>query len=73
MIVHHSDSYAANLVLFMIEMGVDIWQGVMNTNNIPELIKEYGGKISFMGEIHSGLVDFPDWTPEVVADTEHSL
>jgi len=68
LIVHHSDSYAANLVPYMIEMGIDIWQGVMNTNNIPELIKEYGGKISFMGGIHSGLVDFPGWTPEIVAD-----
>ncbi|MBU4438184.1 MAG: uroporphyrinogen decarboxylase, partial [Acetobacterium sp.] len=52
----------------MIDMGIDIWQGVMNTNNIPELIKEYGGKISFMGGIHSGQVDFPAWTPEIVAD-----
>lgn len=64
LIVHHSDSYAANLVPYMIEMGVDIWQGVMNTNNIPELIKKYGEKISFMGGLHSGLIDFPDWTPE---------
>ncbi|WP_411680607.1 uroporphyrinogen decarboxylase family protein [Clostridium thailandense] len=64
LIVHHSDSYAANLVPYMIEMGIDVWQGVMNTNNIPELIKEYGGKISFMGGLHSGLIDFPDWTPE---------
>jgi len=68
LIVHHSDSYAANLVPFMIEMGIDIWQGVMNTNNIPELIKEYGGKISFMGGIHSGLVDYPGWTKEAVTE-----
>jgi hypothetical protein len=40
----------------------------MNTNNIPELIKEYGGKISFMGGIHSGLTDFPGWTREIVAE-----
>ncbi|UWG95703.1 uroporphyrinogen decarboxylase [Dehalobacter sp. DCM] len=64
LIVHHSDSYAANLVPFMIEMGMDIWQGVMRTNNIPELIKQYGGKISFMGGLHSGEIDFPTWTQE---------
>src|SRR5699024_518410 len=51
LIIHHSDSYAANLVPSMIEMGIDIWQGVMSTNNIPELIKEYGGQITFMGGI----------------------
>ncbi|KLU67648.1 methylcobalamin:coenzyme M methyltransferase [Desulfosporosinus acididurans] len=67
LIVHHSDSYAANLVPFMIEMGIDIWQGVMTTNNTPELIKNYGKQITFMGDIDSGVVDFPGWTPEIVA------
>ncbi len=67
LIVHHADSYAANLVPYMIEMGIDIWQGVMTTNNTPELIKKYGGKISFMGDIDSGVVDFPAWTPEIIA------
>ena len=67
LIVHHGDCYAANLVPFMIEMGVDIWQGVMTTNNTPELIKQYGGKLSFMGDIDSGVVDFPAWTSEIAA------
>ena len=66
LIIHHSDSYAANLVPFMIEMGIDIWQGVMTTNNIPQMIKEYGGKITFMGGIDSGRVDFPGWTREKI-------
>ncbi len=66
LIVHHSDSYAANLVPEMIEMGIDIWQGVMTTNNVPELIKQYGGKITFMGDIDSGRVDFPGWTRELI-------
>lgn len=65
LIVHHNDSYSANLVPHMIEMGIDIWQGCMTTNNTPELIKQYGGKISFMGDIDSGVVDFPGWTREI--------
>ncbi|WP_022666390.1 uroporphyrinogen decarboxylase family protein [Desulfospira joergensenii] len=68
LIVHHSDSYAANLVPHMIEMGIDIWQGVMTTNNTPELIKKYGGKISFMGELDSGPLDHPDWDAKVIAE-----
>ncbi|MBF7097795.1 uroporphyrinogen decarboxylase family protein [Alkalibacter mobilis] len=68
LIIHHSDSYGANLVPFMIEMGMDIWQGVMTTNNTPELIKEYGGKLTFMGDIDSGVIDFPGWTQEIVAE-----
>ena len=66
LIVHHSDSYAATLVPDMIDMGIDIWQGVMNTNNIPELIKQYGGQITFMGGIDSASVDYEGWTQEVV-------
>lgn len=27
-------------------------------------IKQYGGKISFMGALHSGEIDFPAWAPE---------
>jgi len=66
-IIHHSDSFAANLVPFMIEIGMDIWQGAMSTNNIPELIKKYGGQITFMGGIDNGIVDREDWTQEKIA------
>jgi len=67
LIVHHNDAYSANLVPFMIEMKMDIWQGCVSTNNVPELVKKYGGKISFMGDIDNGLVDREDWTQELVA------
>jgi hypothetical protein len=61
LIVHHSDSYAATLVPHMIEMGVDIWQGAMNSNDLPALIKQYGDRISFMAGIDSAEVDKPGW------------
>ena len=64
LIVHHSDSYAANLVPYMIEMGVDIFQGAVSENNIPELVRLYGGKISFHGGIDNGKHDREDWTAE---------
>ena len=63
-IVHHSDSYCANLVPDMIEMGIDVWQGCMHSNNVPELVKKYGDKITFMGEIDNKFVDFDGWTVE---------
>lgn len=66
LVVHHSDSYAANLVPQMIECGIDIWQGGISTNDIPELIRKYGGKISFHGGIDNGRVDRVDWTKEKV-------
>ena len=66
LVIHHSDSYAATLVPYMIEMGIDIWQGTMSTNDIPDLIEKYGGQISFMGGIDSGVVDKEGWTPELI-------
>lgn len=65
-VVHHSDSYAANLVPSMIEMGVDVFQGCVTTNDVPGLVKKYGGQISFMGDVNNGVVDVPEWTPELV-------
>ncbi|HCX65891.1 MAG TPA: uroporphyrinogen decarboxylase [Eubacteriaceae bacterium] len=66
LIIHHNDSYSANLVPYMIDMGIDIWQGVMTTNNMPELIEKYGEKISFMGDLDSGVIDFPEWSKEII-------
>lgn len=66
-IMHHSDSYAATLVPYMIDMGIDIWQGVMRSNNISELLEKYKGQITFMGGIDSATVDFPGWNEEIVA------
>lgn len=67
LIVHHSDSFGETLVPFMVEMGVDIWQGTLRTtNDIPALIDRFGGQIAFMGGIESQIVDKPDWTREEV-------
>jgi hypothetical protein len=67
LIVHHNDAYSANLVPFMIDMKMDIWQGCVSSNNVPELVKKYGGKISFMGDIDSHVVDREDWNKAMVA------
>lgn len=67
-VVHHSDSYAANLVPYMIEMGIDVWQGVMEKNDIPTLLKLYGGQIAFMGGINNASVEYDGWTEESVRE-----
>lgn len=65
-IVHHSDSYIANLVPNMIRMGIDIIQGPVYENNIPKLLKEYGGRISVMAGLDNGKYDTPDWSVEKI-------
>lgn len=66
-IVHHTDSYAETLVQDMIDIGIDVWQGTMTSNNIPQIIEKYGDKLTIMGGIDSADIDRPDWTPELAA------
>ena len=68
LIIHHSDSYAATLVPYMIEMGIDIWQGAMSSNNVPELVKKYGKDITIMGGIDTALIDNDHYTREKDAE-----
>ena len=63
-VFHHNDSYSANLVPYMIEMGIDVWQGAMSTNNVKDMLDKYKGQIAFMGGIDNKFVDFAGWTPE---------
>lgn len=65
-IIHHGDCYIADLVPDMIEMGVDIHQGTVSENNIPELIRLYGDKITFHGGIDNGKYDRADWKKEEI-------
>lgn len=65
-VIHHSDSWAANLVPIQIDLGIDIWQGPISANNIPNLIDEYGDKICFMGGLDNAAIDLPDWTGDGV-------
>jgi hypothetical protein len=64
LVIHHADSWCESIVPDMIEIGIDIWQGCMESNNLPMLIEKYGGKISFMGGIDNKSVDFVGWTQE---------
>lgn len=63
-VFHHSDSYGATLVPDMIEMGINVWQGCMSSNDLPEMVKKYGDKITFMGGFDGAMIDVPDWSEE---------
>ncbi len=62
-VFHHNDSYSANLVPYMIEMGIDVWQGAMESNDVPDMLEKYKGQIAFMGNIDNKDIDFEGWTP----------
>ena len=67
-VIHHSDSWAASLVPYMIEMGIDVWQGVMEKNDVPTLRQKYAGKITFMGGINNSSIDLEGWTQKMADD-----
>ena len=71
LIIHHSDSFCANIVDSMIEIGIDVWQGALRPNNVPELLEKYKGQITFMGNIDNKYVDFEGWTHEDCLQAAH--
>lgn len=64
-VMHHSDSYAQSLAQDMVDMGVDVWQGVLVTNDIVTLQKELDGNLVLMGGIDS-FIDREDQTEEEI-------
>lgn len=55
LVIHHSDSFNEPIVEDMEEIGIDVWQGVLPTNNIPEISKRLKGTMALMGGIDSGI------------------
>jgi hypothetical protein len=73
-IMHHADSFLEPVVEDMIDLKIDIWQGVLPQNDIPKLLKQIGGRMTLMGGIDAAVVDRPDSTEaEVRAETRRVL
>lgn len=67
-VMHHGDSFMEPLVEDMAEIGVDIWQGVLPTNDIAAISEKVGDRMLLMGGIDS-VIDRPD-APESEIRTE---
>ncbi len=65
-IMHHADSFCEPIVEDMIELGIDIWQGVLPQNDIVKLQKQIDGRMVLMGGIDAALVDRADSTEEEI-------
>lgn len=64
--VHHNDSYGMPLVEDMVDMGIDIWQGVIPQNDIVDAQKRTNGKLAIIGGIDGAMVDSDDTTEEQI-------
>lgn len=63
--LHHSDSFLEPLMEDMVEMGIDVWQGAIPSNDLVKLQKQLDGRMTIMGGIDS-VVDRPDATEEEI-------
>jgi hypothetical protein len=66
LVQHHADCYCTGLENDMVDLGVDMWQGVLPSNNIPLIQKNTGGKLLLMGGLDQALIDQADVTEDVV-------
>ena len=60
-VMHHGDSYLEPIVEDMAEIGIDIWQGVLPTNDIAAISEKVGDRMLLMGGIDS-VIDREDAT-----------
>ena len=65
MVIHHADSYCEPIVKKMAEMGCDVWQGVLPTNDIVKMTAELDGSMALFGGIDSE-IDRGDATEEEI-------
>ncbi|MDR1247464.1 MAG: uroporphyrinogen decarboxylase (URO-D) [Clostridiales Family XIII bacterium] len=67
-VMHHADSFMEPIVDDMVELGIDIWQGVLPQNDIVRLQKELRGRMILMGGIDAAVVDTSFATETVIRE-----
>ncbi len=65
-IMHHADSFMEPIVEDMVELGIDIWQGVLPQNDIRKLQTQLRGRMTLMGGIDAAIVDRENSTEQEI-------
>jgi hypothetical protein len=66
LVQHHADCYCQGLENDMVDMGIDMWQGVIPTNDIPLIQQNTHGKLLLLGGINQTLIDHDGVAEEVI-------
>lgn len=66
--MHHADCICQPIVTDMVEIGVDIWQGVIAQNDIVEIQRITEGKLAMVGGIDGPKVDIENITEEAIRE-----
>ena len=64
--MHHADCICQPLVTDMVEIGIDIWQGVIAQNDIVEIQRVTEGKLAMVGGIDGPKIDVENITEEQI-------
>ncbi len=64
--MHHADCICQPIVEDMVEIGIDIWQGVIAQNDIPEIQRITEGKLAMVGGIDGPAIDIANITEEQI-------
>jgi hypothetical protein len=64
MVQHHADCYCQGIENDMVDLGIDMWQGVLPTNDIVQIQKNTEGKMLLMGGLQQHVIDQADATEE---------
>lgn len=69
--MHHADCICEPLVQDMVEIGIDIWQGVIPENDIVAIQKSTEGKLAMIGGINTAIIDAEDTPDEAIISEVH--
>ena len=64
--IHHADCICQPIAKDMVEMGIDIWQGVIPQNDIVEIQRVTEGKLAMIGGIDGPKMDVASITEEEI-------
>ena len=70
-VMHHADCHCQAVASDMVDIGVQVWQGVVNTNDIPAIIEETQGNLTIMGGIDSAIDNEDQTEEEIRKETRH--
>lgn len=71
MYVHHADCICEPIVEDMVDIGIDIWQGVIPQNDILSIQERVQGKLALIGGIDGPAIDNEDTPDEEIVKEVH--
>lgn len=66
LVMNHCDCHADEVCEDMVEVGMDIWQGITPENDIPAVVARTGGELLLFGGTNMPSIDYPGVTEATI-------